>query len=94
MCYDDVLYKFAFYLRRPTYLQIVNNIDRFTRVQHVFGARSGGVFGGCAGQGFVRQNVYMACPSRQQNPRHEGEASVLHRCPGHCRLRDLRGLIN
>lgn len=47
---------------------------------------SGGLRSGCFGKGHVRQDVQVAGGQSQQNPGHEAEETVLHRCFGYCRL--------
>ena len=52
---------------------------------------AGRVRGGGSGQSHLREDVPVAGRTMQQDPRDEEQATVLHRRPRHCRLRNLPG---
>jgi len=48
----------------------------------------------CAVESHLRPHVRLAGDAVQQDAGHEEQETVLHRCTGYRRLRDLRGTIH
>ncbi len=51
----------------------------------------GGLLRRCSGQVSVLEDVRLARGEGERHARHQSEESLLHRCAGYRRLRDLRG---